>query len=220
MVRTLWSERDPRALRRIDADGHPTVEEIRAGLAEQLTASSRTGLALLALARRAEDDLAGYCGLVVGRSSVEEPEIAYELLRRVHGRGYATEAAAAVVEAATTAGLDRLWATVRVWNAPSLRVLEKLGFQDSGRLDRDAERGDTVWLTRDLRGPATSGYGDGMSENTPDEYDQDAEPTMTAPPEGRPDGTDGQSDQVDSDQIHAQSADDQSGAEDPDSPAS
>ena len=99
-------------------------------------------------------------------------------------------------------------------------MLEKLGFQDSGRLDRDAERGDTVWLTRDLRGPAASGYGDGMSENTPDEYDQDAEPTMTAPPEGRPDGTDGQSDQVDSDQIHAQSADDQSGAEDPDSPAS
>jgi hypothetical protein len=54
-----------------------------------------------------------------------------------------------------------------------------------------------------------------MSDNTPEDYDQDSEPTMTAPAEGRPDGTDGQSDQVDSDQIHAQAADDQLGSEDP-----
>ena len=218
LVRTLWSERDRRARWRIDADGHPTVEEMETRLAEQLATSARTGLALLALERRAEGDVVGYCGLVTGQSSAEEPELADELLRRVHGRGYATEAAAAVVDAATTAGLPRLWATVRVWNAPSLRVLEKLGFHDSGRLDRDPERGDTVWMTRDLRGPAVSGYGDGMSENTADIDDQDSEPTMTAPAEGRPDGTDGQSDQADSDQIHAPAADDQSGAEDPDAP--
>lgn len=54
-----------------------------------------------------------------------------------------------------------------------------------------------------------------MSDNTADEYDQDAEPTMMAPPEGRPDGTDGQSDQAESDQIHAPEADDQTGSEDP-----
>lgn len=157
LVRTLWSERDPRARYRIDADGHPTVAEMETRLAEQLDASTRTGLALLALERRAEGDVIGYCGLIAGRSSAEEPEIAYELLRRAHGRGYATEAALAVVDAATTAGLLRLWATVRVWNAPSFRVLEKLGFHDSGRRDPDAERGDTVWMTRDLRGPAVSG---------------------------------------------------------------
>lgn len=57
-----------------------------------------------------------------------------------------------------------------------------------------------------------------MSENTVDIDDQDSEPTMTAPAEGRPDGTDGQSDQVDSDQIHAPAADDQTGAEDPGTP--
>lgn len=157
LVRTLWSERDPRARHRIDADGHPTVAEMETRLAEQLVASATSGLALLAVERGVEGDVIGYCGLITGQSSAEEPEIAYELLRRVHGRGYATEAARAVVDAATTAGLPRLWATVRVWNAPSLRVLAKLGFEDSGRLDPDPGRGDTVWMTRDLRGPAASG---------------------------------------------------------------
>lgn len=43
-----------------------------------------------------------------------------------------------------------------------------------------------------------------------DEQDQDSEPTMTAPPEGRPDGTVPQADGP-----HAQDADDQTGAEEP-----
>ena len=54
-----------------------------------------------------------------------------------------------------------------------------------------------------------------MTENSADEYDQDSEPTMTAPPEGRPDGTDGQSDQADGEGIHATEADDQTGSESP-----
>jgi RimJ/RimL family protein N-acetyltransferase len=157
VVRTLWSERDPRAPRRIDAAGHPTVDELSTALTEQLAASGRTGLALLAVERRLEGDLIGYCGLITGRSSAEEPELAYELLRRVHGHGYATEAAAAVVAAAGAMGLPRLWATVRDWNEPSFRVLAKLGFVPSGRVDRDAERGDSVWLTRALGGRAPNG---------------------------------------------------------------
>ena len=68
-----------------------------------------------------------------------------------------------------------------------------------------------------LRGPAVDGYGGTMTENTADEYDQDAEPTMMAPPEGRPDGTAGQSAQADSNEIHAPESDDQTGAEAPSS---
>jgi len=66
----------------------------------------------------------------------------------VHGHGVATEAARAVVGAADAAGYDRLQATVRAWNAPSLRVLAKLGFAPTGRVDPDAERGDSIWLVR------------------------------------------------------------------------
>jgi RimJ/RimL family protein N-acetyltransferase len=93
-------------------------------------------------------DFIGYCGLIVGRSTVEEPEIAYELFQRAHGRGYATEAAGAVLDAAVATGRKRLWSTVRTWNTPSLRVLEKLGFERH-HVSAD-DRGELVWLTRSL----------------------------------------------------------------------
>jgi RimJ/RimL family protein N-acetyltransferase len=43
-----------------------------------------------------------------------------------------------------------LWATVRAWNAPSFRVLEKIGFERSERVTKDAERGDSIWMTMRL----------------------------------------------------------------------
>ena len=88
----------------------------------------------------------GYCGLIIGRGSVDEPEIAYEVLPQFRGYGYATEAAGAVIEAAIATGRNRLWATVGSWNAPSLRVLEKHGF-DLHHTITD-ERGEVVYMVR------------------------------------------------------------------------
>lgn len=148
----LWAESDVddyRALVAERGDGVPTVENIRGRIATQLAATAQTGIALLPIRRRIEGDFIGYCGLTVGRASVEEPEIAYELFERVHGHGYATEAARAVLDAAVGTGRIRLWSTVRIWNAPSFRVLEKLGFQRDHVSDDD--RGELAWLTRALR---------------------------------------------------------------------
>ncbi|MFG2869744.1 GNAT family N-acetyltransferase [Streptomyces sp. NPDC048338] len=129
-------------------NGTPPVERIQSSIAELLAATEKTGIALLPIQRRDEGDFIGYCGLIIGRATLEEPEIAYELFQRAHGRGYATEAAAAVLEAAAATGRKRLWSTVGVWNTPSLRVLEKLGFE------RDhvstEENGEVFWLTRSL----------------------------------------------------------------------
>ena len=147
--RGLWLERDPRARRRIDADGRPTVEEMRGWLVAN-PRGAEPGLGLLPIERRDTGEFIGYCGLIVGEGSFDEPEIAYELAKRAHGNGYATEAARAVVEAAALTGRRRLWATVREWNAPSFRVLEKLGFEYSGRVTADPERGDSIWMTRAL----------------------------------------------------------------------
>lgn len=83
----LWSERD---------SGTPGVERAREVIAQGLARTAETGLALLPIRRRDEGDFIGYCGLAVGRSTADEPEIAYELFRHAHGRGYATEAARAV----------------------------------------------------------------------------------------------------------------------------
>ncbi|OKJ04607.1 GCN5 family acetyltransferase [Streptomyces sp. CB01249] len=146
-----WTESDIDAHRVLVAErggGMPSVEDNRRMIEDQRTASSLTGIALLPVIRRDGGDFIGYCGLTVGRASIDEPEIAFELFRHVHGQGYATEAASAVLDAAIATGRSRLWSTVRPWNAPSFRVLEKLGFQRDHVSSDD--RGELVWLARSL----------------------------------------------------------------------
>ncbi|MFE8911176.1 MULTISPECIES: GNAT family N-acetyltransferase [Streptomyces] len=146
-----WAQSDAAAFCDLLAErgnGKPPQERIRTSIAEFLATTETTGIALLPIRRREEGDFIGYCGLIIGRTTLEEPEIAYELFRRAHGHGYATEAAGAVLEAAAATGRKRLWSTVGTWNTPSLRVLEKLGF----RRDHVSteESGEVAWLTRSL----------------------------------------------------------------------
>ena len=126
----------------------PTLEESTARLARFRDLTTKIGIGALAICRRAEGDAIGYCALIVGRGSLDEPEIAFELLKRFHGHGYATEAARALVDAAAATGRRRLWSTVGAWNAPSLRVLEKVGFRRDHSVADD--RGERVYMVRDL----------------------------------------------------------------------
>ncbi|RFU87887.1 N-acetyltransferase [Streptomyces triticagri] len=145
----LWTERDPRVPphRRIDADGHPTVAELEDAIRTQPVWS--TGL--LAVERKTSRDVIGYCGLVdSGRGPAAEPELAFELLRRVWRQGYATEAATAVLDWARASGYERLWATVWDWNTASRRVLAKVGFTETDRKEVDALHGTTLFNTRRL----------------------------------------------------------------------
>jgi RimJ/RimL family protein N-acetyltransferase len=124
-----------------DGGATESVQDVRRRLAEQRIQAQVNGIGLLTIRRRIDDEPMGSCGLIVGRCSLDEPEIVCELLTRFHGHGYATEAARAVMEAAFATGRHRIWSTVGEWNEPSLRVLNKLGFQrhrqsvdDRGRL--------------------------------------------------------------------------------------
>jgi [ribosomal protein S5]-alanine N-acetyltransferase len=147
--RELWTERDPRVPphRRIDADGRPTV----ADLEESIRTEHRSSIGLLAVERKAAGDVIGYCGLIDGgRGSDGEPELAFELLRRVWRQGYATEASLAVVDWARSSGYERLWATVWEWNTASRRVLAKVGFTETERKEVDAVHGTTLFTTRRL----------------------------------------------------------------------
>ncbi|MFI6345924.1 GNAT family N-acetyltransferase [Streptomyces sp. NPDC050560] len=147
--RELWTERDPRVPphRRIDADGHPTV----ADLEEAIRTERLWSTGLLAVERKAARDVIGYCGLVPGgRTAAGEPELAFELLRRVWRQGYATEAATAVLEWARSSGYERVWATVWDWNTASRRVLAKVGFTETDRKEVDAVYGTTLFTTRRL----------------------------------------------------------------------
>jgi [ribosomal protein S5]-alanine N-acetyltransferase len=79
---------------------------------------------LLAVERKAAGEVVGYCGLIgSGRGPDGEPELAFELLRRVWRQGYATEASLAVVDWARSSGYGRLRGTVWDWNTASRRVL-------------------------------------------------------------------------------------------------
>ena len=147
--RELWAERDPRVPphRRIDADGHPTVTDLE----DWIRTNQPSSIGLLAVERKAAGDVIGYCGLIdSGRGSEGEPELAFELLRRVWRRGYATEASLAVLDWARSSGHERLWATVWDWNTASRRVLAKIGFTETERKEVDAVSGTTLFTTRRL----------------------------------------------------------------------
>jgi RimJ/RimL family protein N-acetyltransferase len=149
VLRELWAERDPRVPphRRIDAAGHPTV----ADLEDWIRTSQPSSIGLLAVERKAARDVIGYCGLIdSGLGSDREPELAFELLRRVWRQGYATEASMAVLDWARSSGYERLWATVWEWNTASRRVLAKVGFTETGRKELDAVYGNNLFTTRRL----------------------------------------------------------------------
>ncbi len=82
----------------------------------------------------AKDDgrLLGGAGFLFETSS--RAMTGYVLARDSWGRGYATEALAAVVGVARSAGIRRLYALCHVAHDASTRVLEKCGFEREGTL--------------------------------------------------------------------------------------
>ena len=150
VLRRLWEERDPRVPphRRISADGRPSLDDLEEWIRQD---DPGAFLGLLAAARKESGDVIGYCGLIANtHGQDDEPELAYELLREAWGRGLATEAASAVIEWAESLGYARLWATIRQWNTASERVVSKLGFVQTSRVERDAAHGDSLFYRKDL----------------------------------------------------------------------
>jgi RimJ/RimL family protein N-acetyltransferase len=79
----------------------------------------------------------GNCGFILWREGEadERPELAYGYLRDAWGRGYATEAAAAVLQwTFTTLPVNEVVALTHPGNAASQRVLAKLGFESAGEV--------------------------------------------------------------------------------------
>jgi RimJ/RimL family protein N-acetyltransferase len=87
------------------------------------------GWGTLAVVPRDKGSCVGYCG-VRPLPHTAEIEIAFALQQKYWNQGYATEAAAASIDAAfKSLGIRSLVATVYPDNKPSLRVLEKLGMR-------------------------------------------------------------------------------------------
>ncbi|MDR2256102.1 MAG: GNAT family N-acetyltransferase [Arthrobacter sp.] len=149
VVRLLWEQRDPRvpAHRRVDAAGHPSEAELAEAIGLEPV---EPGRGLLSIETLHDGAVIGYCGLLAGGvpERPEAVEIAYELLSSAHGRGYASEAAAAVLAWGEASGLTTASATIRAWNEASLGVALKLGFEVFGVAEVDPEHGDSLLLRR------------------------------------------------------------------------
>lgn len=89
----------------------------------------------LAVVLKDGGSLIGNCGVRVSAPAHREGNMGYEIDPHFWGNGYATEAGGAVLRFGfQELGLHRIWAQVVAENAPSIRVLKKLGMRQEGRL--------------------------------------------------------------------------------------
>jgi len=87
------------------------------------------------IADRNTDRMVGTCTLASLSVTHRRAEIGYALARSVWGKGFVTEALPTLLKFAfETLGLHRIEADVDPRNAPSIRVLDRLGFQREGHL--------------------------------------------------------------------------------------
>lgn len=94
--------------------------------------------ARLAIERAADRAFIGWCCLVEWNPNHRSATLGYCLDEAAWGQGFATEAAGALLQwAFATLDLNRVHAQTDTRNAPSSRVLEKLGFVREGTLRED-----------------------------------------------------------------------------------
>lgn len=110
--------------------GVRSLDQARDYIETRILSSYRDhGFGMWVVTAKGEDKPAGLCGLV-RRDVLPHVDLGYALLERQWGRGYAQEAAAAVLaHARGVLGLATVAAIVNPDNAASRRVLEKVGFR-------------------------------------------------------------------------------------------
>ncbi|TXS93972.1 GNAT family N-acetyltransferase [Parahaliea maris] len=119
---------DPDFIANVADRGVRTLEQARTYIEEGPMASYRDhGFGMYAVRLRSNGEFMGLCGLV-RRPQLDDVDIGYGFLPVARGRGLAIEAASAVRDyAVNELRLGRIVAIVNPDNAPSIRLLEKLG---------------------------------------------------------------------------------------------
>lgn len=136
-IRGLLNE--PSFLRYIGDRGVRTIDDARRYIREGPVAGyERYGHGLLRVALQGDDAPIGMCG-VLKRDSLPEPDLGFSFLPAYWSKGYALEAAGAVMRhARDVLHVDRILAVTTHDNLPSMRLLGKLGF----RFERMVQLGD------------------------------------------------------------------------------
>jgi RimJ/RimL family protein N-acetyltransferase len=130
---------EPGFLRFIGDKGVRNLDDAREYLAKgPLESYRRHGFGLYLVSRRGDEAPIGICGLVK-RDTLVDPDVGFAFLEEHWSKGYASEAAAAVlVYARDTLSIERIVAITAIDNRGSIAVLEKIGLT----LERRVRLGD------------------------------------------------------------------------------
>jgi RimJ/RimL family protein N-acetyltransferase len=126
LMLAVWN--DPAFIRHVGDRGVRTVAEAETALKEgALKLYENHGYGPYCLSLKKERTPIGICGLF-RRDNLNDPDIGFALLPDYRGKGFAAEAAHAVIaHARADLGLRRLTAIVSPENVASIGLLEKLG---------------------------------------------------------------------------------------------
>ena len=131
---------EPSWIRFIGDRGVRSLDAARAYLLKgPIAMYERCGFGLYLVARKDDGVPLGMCGLIQ-RDALPDVDIGFAFLPRYWGKGYALEAAAAVLAYGRSAlGLGRIVAITSPDNQSSIKLLEKIGFVFERRTRLTAE---------------------------------------------------------------------------------
>jgi len=131
LLQELYS--NPEVRRYLPPRPHPmTLDEARELVERRMEREAERGFAALLISLKNTGEFVGSGGVQVVKDT-SDVEIAYHFLPSAWGKGYATEAATAVLEFAfNKVGLEEIVGVAYSDNTASLKVLEKIGMRYVG----------------------------------------------------------------------------------------
>jgi RimJ/RimL family protein N-acetyltransferase len=150
LMLAVWN--DPAFIQHVGDRGIRTIAEAHEALQQgAFKLYEQYGYGPYRVALAADDTGIGICGLF-RRDGFDEPDIGYSILPPFCGRGYAFEAASAVLEhARTELGLTRVTALISPGNAASIGLAAKLGLRYERMARLPAEDADVGFYSMALK---------------------------------------------------------------------
>jgi ribosomal-protein-alanine N-acetyltransferase len=149
LMLAIWN--DPAFIRNVADRGIRTIDEARVAIqsgAQKLFEDYGYGPYSMAL--KSDGSQIGICGLFK-RDNLDDPDIGFSVLPDYCGKGYAGEAAVAVVDfARRELGITALTAIVSPSNAPSIGLIRKLGLRFERMITMPGEDDAICLYSRDL----------------------------------------------------------------------
>jgi len=138
LMLAIWN--DPAFIRNVGDRGIRTIEEAEKALEDgAFKLYEEYGYGPYCMTRKTDDVRIGICGLF-RRENLTDPDIGFGVLPDYCGRGFAGEAAKAVVaHARDDLGIENLTAIVSPENVASIGLIEKLGLRFDGGITMPGE---------------------------------------------------------------------------------